>query len=1065
MASVSRTRCLSVRRADALARQVAPRRLGVVTEEASGGPAAIRTFLIADVRGYTRFTQERGDEAAAELAAGFAALVRASVAEFGGSLIELRGDEALVVFSSAREALRAAVDLQRRSRAGTDDGAALPLGLGIGLDSGEAVPTEGGYRGGALNLASRLCSIAQPGQTLASEGVVHLARHVPGLRFGQPRAVRLKGIAERVRSVEVFPEVPLPPLPAAERPRRRRVALGAALAVAGLAIAGAVLAYALTRDGAASTAIAANAAGLVEGSSGKLLAEVLVAGRPSAVAVGSGAVWVTDSVDDTVLKIDPTKHLVVDRIEVGRDPEAVVVGDGSIWVANSQEGTVSEINPDEGAVVETRRVGNGPTDLAFTPGAVWVVNELDATLARISSATGRVAAKVALGQNPSGIAAGLGAVWVTSEEAGLLLRVDPGTNAVSQTIPVGNGPTGVTVGRGAVWVANPPDRTISRVDPATGSVSKIALDGAPNELAFTDGGLWSANTLEGRLVLVDPENRRVRQVVDVRSGPAALVGAGDRLWVTALASRATHRGRTLRVVSQGGDAFDSIDPGVSFRQAGWQALSLVYDGLVTFRRVPGPLSATVVPDLATSLPTPQSDGKTYTFRLRPGIRYSDGRDVKPSDFRFAIERQFRAGTGLALVGLGLLGVDSCSRRRCDLSRGIVADDRAGTVTIHLTEPDPDFLFKLALPFGAAVPVGSPHPDVRRPLPATGPYMIERYSPDRSLVLVRNPRFREWSADAQPAGYPDRLVWTFGVDPERATTMVERGRADVMLDAPPERRLPRIARRFPNRAHPYVRAGTFYLYLNTRVAPFDDVRVRKALNLAADRSAIVGDWGGSELARPTCQLLPPGFPSYQPYCPYTARARTTGIWAAPDVARARRLLAAANATGKAVTVAVNADDSRKLATVRYFVRLLRTLGFRPRLRLYPDIQQFYERAGKPTSKVQAGIQGWESDFPRPSDFFLNLLTCTAYQPAAPVNLNPGGFCDENVDRDANRAHELEASDPAAAGELWRRVDRRVVDLAPLVPFVNTTGIDFVSARTGNYQRSVQFGVLLDQLWVR
>ena len=219
-----------------------------------------------------------------------------------------------------------------------------------------------------------------------------------------------------------------------------------------------------------------------------------------------------------------------------------------------------------------------------------------------------------------------------------------------------------------------------------------------------------------------------------------------------------------------------------------------------------------------------------------------------------------------------------------------------------------------------MPNGSPEPDVGgRALPATGPYMIERYRPNRTLVLVRNPRFREWSAEAQPAGYPDRLVWTFGVAPEQATTMVERGRADIMIDAPPEQRLPEIARRFPGQAHPYVRAATSYLFLNTRLPPFDDVRVRKALNFAVDRSAIVRRWGGSVLARPTCQLLPPGFPSYKPYCPYTAGS--SAIWTAPDVARARRLLGPAKVTGAGVRVAVNADDSRKVAAARYFVQLL------------------------------------------------------------------------------------------------------------------------------------------------
>src|SRR5919199_586150 len=130
--------------------------------------AQLRTFLIADVRGYTRYTQQRGDEAAAELASAFAELTRAVVSRHDGRLIELRGDEALVVFESARQALAAALALQAEVAE-----RALPRGVGVGLDAGEAVPVGKGYRGGALNMAARLCSLAGPGEGLASEAVVH----------------------------------------------------------------------------------------------------------------------------------------------------------------------------------------------------------------------------------------------------------------------------------------------------------------------------------------------------------------------------------------------------------------------------------------------------------------------------------------------------------------------------------------------------------------------------------------------------------------------------------------------------------------------------------------------------------------------------------------------------------------------------------------------------------------------------------------------------------------------------------------------------------------------------
>jgi class 3 adenylate cyclase len=147
------------------------------------GRPGIRTFLIADVRGYTLFTHERGDEAATKLAARFAQIAREVVDEHGGSVIELRGDEALAVFDSARQAILAAAHAQDRFLEETLADPAFPLPVGIGLDAGEAVPLEAGYRGGALNLAARLCGRAGPGEILTSQGVIHLARRVEGVRY------------------------------------------------------------------------------------------------------------------------------------------------------------------------------------------------------------------------------------------------------------------------------------------------------------------------------------------------------------------------------------------------------------------------------------------------------------------------------------------------------------------------------------------------------------------------------------------------------------------------------------------------------------------------------------------------------------------------------------------------------------------------------------------------------------------------------------------------------------------------------------------------------------------
>ena len=167
--------------------------------------AGIRTFLIADVRGYTSFTQDRGDEAAALLASKFAAIAREGVEAHGGEVIELRGDEALAVFTSAREAVRAAVELQQVYADELDLDPTLPLRVGIGLDAGEAVPVDGGFRGGALNLAARLCSQARAGEVLVSQGVTHLARALEGVSLHDHGVIELKGLAEPVRVLLVAP--------------------------------------------------------------------------------------------------------------------------------------------------------------------------------------------------------------------------------------------------------------------------------------------------------------------------------------------------------------------------------------------------------------------------------------------------------------------------------------------------------------------------------------------------------------------------------------------------------------------------------------------------------------------------------------------------------------------------------------------------------------------------------------------------------------------------------------------------------------------------------------------
>jgi class 3 adenylate cyclase len=167
----------------------------------------VRTFVIADIRGYSRYTEECGDEAAANLSAKFAAIVDEDVEAHDGELVEMRGDEALVVFASARQAIRAAVDLQAQFQEAAAE-LQMPLRVGIGIDSGEAVQLEdGSFRGAALNVAARLCGRASGGEVIISDSTSRLAGRLGGLHYSDGGRVRLKNIPEPIHIYKVYSEL------------------------------------------------------------------------------------------------------------------------------------------------------------------------------------------------------------------------------------------------------------------------------------------------------------------------------------------------------------------------------------------------------------------------------------------------------------------------------------------------------------------------------------------------------------------------------------------------------------------------------------------------------------------------------------------------------------------------------------------------------------------------------------------------------------------------------------------------------------------------------------------
>jgi YVTN family beta-propeller protein len=847
----------------------------------------------------------------------------------------------------------------------------------------------------------------------------------------------------------------------ARRRARRLLVIGSALAVAA---AGCIVAVARPWAGE-PTGLPADSVGLIDSSGGRAGAPVMV-GSPAGLAYGDGSVWAVNSAEGTLSRINPATHAVVQTIQVGTDPAAVTVTGKDAWVANSGDGTVSQINTTTNTVVQTIPVGNVPVAIASGSSGVWVANQGDNTVDRIDPVHGVVTMRnIEVGGLPDGIGVGQDAVWVANSEDGTVTRIDPATGQPGGPMPVGAGPAGIAVTPAAVWVANSLDLTVSRLDPATGRVISIPVGDGPGAIAAASDGVWVSDQFDATLRRIDPRTDRVDRVVSVGSSPQGIAVARSGvsgIWVAARPfAAASHRGGTLTAVTS---SLPQLDPAHDLDVA-TPALAAVYDGLVAFRKTGGVQGDTLIPDLAVTLPRPADGGTTYTFTLRRGIRYSNGAPLRASDFRRGIQRELSFGDYPPYYE-GILGGQACHRnpRRCDLAAGIVTNDAAGTVTFHLRQADPDFLYKLALILATPAPPGAAsHLIDRAPfLPGTGPYMIARYRPGSSLTLVRNPYFRQWSYAAQPAGYPDVIRVEHMADPRKEQSAVAAGRADlvdVTSDGLPYRSL---AIQYPARVHSGLKLATVYLFLNTRQPPFTSLKARQALDYAIDRGRIIQllHLGFPGQATPTCQVLPAGFPSYQRYCPYTAGAKD-GAWHGPDLAKAVRLAHESGTTHVPATV----WNEQGNPVGAYLVQLLRQLGYQATLRVVP-VDHLFSRASNSRNKIQLGLTGWLSDIPAPSDYFLPVLTCRSFYQNPANTDNLAEFCDHHADQLARSAQARQQTDPAAARRLWAQVDRVVTSQVPWIPIFNRSETWFASARVRNYQDSPYYtGPLLDQMWVR
>jgi peptide/nickel transport system substrate-binding protein len=550
---------------------------------------------------------------------------------------------------------------------------------------------------------------------------------------------------------------------------------------------------------------------------------------------------------------------------------------------------------------------------------------------------------------------------------------------------------------------------------------------------------------------------RVRKTL-IAGALLALIGAA-----ATSAAPASHRGGTLKLLAKA--AGGTLDPQVNYTLEYWQLYQATYDGLLAFKKAGGSGAFDVVPDLAESLPKPTNGGKTWVFKLRKGIKFSNGQPVTVKDVVASFQRIFKVKSPTSgSFYAGIVGAKACLAKpaTCTLKGGVSANAKANTVTINLIAPDPEFKYKLAVPHASIVPASSPSSDAgTKPIPTTGPYYFASYNPNKQLVMKRNPYFKEWSKDAMPDGYPDQITQSYGLTVEAQITAIENGQADWTLESPPADRLNEIGTKYASQTHIETLTAFWYAPMNTRLAPFNNLKARQAVNYAIDRNALVGIIGGPKLATPSCQVLPPGFPGHVDYCPYTKNPGKK--WSAPDLAKARQLVKESGTAGQKVAV-VSSDDEVNKATAVYLQSVLNSIGYKASVKPISG-NIFFTYAQNTKNKVQINVQQWYQDYPAASDFLYVLFGCESFHPGTDSSINIAGFCDKKINAKMHHALSTALENPKAANAEWAKIDKLVTDAAPMATLFTPKHIDFLSKRVRNFVFSKQFYWLVDQSWVQ
>jgi peptide/nickel transport system substrate-binding protein len=495
------------------------------------------------------------------------------------------------------------------------------------------------------------------------------------------------------------------------------------------------------------------------------------------------------------------------------------------------------------------------------------------------------------------------------------------------------------------------------------------------------------------------------------------------------ASRSGSEGGTLKATF--GSFPDALDPGLAYTGEGSTALYDVYIPLLTYAHASGSAGSKVIPGLAEAMPRIGDGGRTYTLTLRKGLRYSNGKTVKASDFASAIERLFRLNSPGSPFYADIVGAEAFAKTKQGGIAGISTDDESGRIVIHLVKPRGTFANELALPFAAPVPAGTPAEDLTaHPPPATGPYVITGAQPGRGWEYGRNPRWRGGNAKLMPqipSGHVDRIEVDVLRNPSTQVADLESGRYDWMGNPPPADRYAAVKEKYDGtqfKVEPTI--STYFFWMNTKQPPFDDVRLRRAVNHAIDPRALERIYAGQLTG--TQQILPPGMPGYKRLDLYPH-----------DLARAKELVAAAHPSDRAITVWTDTESPNSEAG-EYLEGVLKELGFETTLKIVNADNYFGLIGNQSTPNLDIGFANWFEDYPHPNDFFQPLLSAEGISPTGTTNL--ARFLDPKLNAEIGRLDEGQLT-PQVESE-YAALDRQFMEQAPLAPYGTSTLPTFVSS---------------------